>query len=50
MWAMCIRSRKGLVAAGARMHRVRGYIAPRMQGVSYDAEVYFPWDSTASTG
>ena len=29
------------------MHRVRGYVPPRMKGVSYDAEVYFPWDSTA---
>ena len=47
MWVMCSRSRKGLVAAGARMHRVSGYIAPRMKGVPYDAEVYFLWDSTA---
>ena len=47
LWVMRSRSRKGLMAAGARMHRVRGYIAPRMKGVSYDAEVYFPWDSTA---
>ena len=29
------------------MHRVREYIAPRMNGVPYDAEVYFPWDSIA---
>ena len=28
LWIMCSRSRKGLVAAGAIMHRVRGYIAP----------------------
>ena len=47
LWVMSSRSRTGLVAAGARMHRVRGYVPPRMKGVSYDAEVYFPWDPTA---
>ena len=29
LWVLCSPSRRGLVAAGARMHRVRGYIAPR---------------------
>ena len=41
---ICSRSLKGLVAAGARMHNVCGYIGPRMKRVWYDA-VAASWNS-----
>ena len=46
MWLMCFPSRAGLVAIGARIHHVRGYLIPRQQGVAFK-EDYYPWDRTA---
>ena len=46
MWVLCSPSRAGLVAIGARIHRVRGYLIPRQKGVAFKEE-YYPWDKTA---
>ena len=35
-----------MVAIGARIHRVRGYLIPRQKGVAFKEE-YYPWDETA---
>ena len=46
MWVMCFPSRAGLVAIGARIHHVRGYLIPRQKVVAFKEE-YYPWDETA---
>ena len=43
---MCFPSRAGLVAIGARIHHVRGYLIPRQKGVAFKEE-YYPGDRTA---
>ena len=46
MWVMCFHSRAGLVAIGARIHHVRGYLIPRQKGFDFNEE-YYLWNKTA---